>query len=221
MMLKNILIGIVVPLSILLPIGVFIFKYKYADRAMKTIFYYLIAAGITNLTAILLIEMGMRNLPLLHVYTVVETLFFLSYFKSIFNSQKISRYLNLLMVVFPIICIINFLFLQDIFSFNTYTRPLEALIITAICLFYLYRSGFVEDLMKKPVSWVNIGIMAYFPAASIIFLMSNYFVFKSYNKELNTLVWNIHSLLVLIMYLAFTKAFTLIPKTKKVNGAAK
>lgn len=209
---RDILIGIIVPLSILLPIGIFMFKYRYADRSMKIIFFYLVVAGLINLLAILLVKMKMRNLPLLHLYTVIETVFFLAYFQSIFEDKKIRKYLTAAMLIFPILCVLNFLFIQDIFTFNTHTRPLEAILITFVCLLYLYKSGFVEDLMKRPLSWINVGIIVYFPVASIIFLLSNYFVFKAYNKDLTTLVWNIHSLLVLAMYLFFAKGFSLIKK---------
>lgn len=211
-MLRNILIGIIVPLSILLPIGIFMFKYRYADRPMKIIFFYLIVAGLINAIGVSLAEMGIRNLPLLHLYTVIETVFFLAYFQSIFEDKKIRKYLTVAMVIFPILCVLNFLFIQDIFTFNTHTRPLEAILITFVCLLYLYKTGFVEDLMKRPLSWINVGVIVYFPVASIIFLLSNYFVFKAYNKDLNTLVWNIHSLLVLAMYLFFAKGFSLIKK---------
>ncbi|WAC40923.1 hypothetical protein [Pedobacter sp. SL55] len=55
----------------------FLYKRKYADRSTTIIFYYLIAAGLINVTAIALARNGIRNLPLLHLYTVVETVFFL------------------------------------------------------------------------------------------------------------------------------------------------
>lgn len=205
--------GIVVPFSILIPIGMFIYKNRHADKSIKVIFYYLIVAGFINAFAVGLAKFGIQNLPVLHIYTLVEALFFLTYFSSIFKDKMIKKLIKVLMVVFPLLCIINFTFVQSIFTFNTYTRPLEALIITTLCLAYFYKSGFSDNWLGSPINWVNMGILLYFPTASIIFILSNYFTFVDLNKFLVGAIWNIHAFLVLGMYLVFTKAFSLIKKT--------
>jgi len=211
-MTRDILTAIVVPLSILIPIGTFIPKYKYAGKETKTIFYYLLFAGLVNATAICLSYLSIRNLPLLHVYTIGETIFFLSYFLLIFEKKAIRKVLYGAVILLPIAFTLNFLFFQSIYEFNTYTRPVEAILITSVCLMFLYSSGFVEDLLKQPKSWINIGILIYFPTATIIFILSNYFVFVSSNRTLNNIIWDVHSILVLGMYLAFAKGFSLINK---------
>lgn len=211
-MLKNVLTAFIVPLSILLPIGLFLSKYRHADRANKTLFYYLLFAGSMNLTAIMLSNYGVRNLFLLHIYTILEIVFFMLYFFFAFQDKKVKKVLGVIMVVLPILFVLNFVFLQSINEFNTYTRPLESILITAVSLLFLYKSGFVEDWLKQPSSWINIGVLIYFPTATLIFILSNYFVFVSSNRELNRIIWDIHSILVLGMYLAFAKGFTLIKK---------
>ncbi|RZK21115.1 MAG: hypothetical protein EOO43_10770 [Flavobacterium sp.] len=214
-MLGNILTGYIVPISILFPIFVFLLRYRTADKANSTIFYYLIFAGLVNAIAIFMSNYGIRNLPLLHIYTIVETVFFLVYFRSIFRKTLIKKVLNIAIVILPILFVLNFIFFQSIHEFNTYTRPLEAIIITLVCLYFMYSSEFVEYWLHLSTSWINIGILIYFPTSTIIFILSNYFVFVSSNKQLNSIIWDVHSVLVLAMYLAFAKAFSLI--TKKVG----
>lgn len=211
-MLRDILTGYIVPLSILLPIGFFLPKYRIANKALKILFYYLITAGIINAAGIYMSNHGIRNLFLLHIYTILETIFFFLYFFFVFQNHKIKKGLLVSIIVLPILFVFNFLFLQSINEFNTYTRPLEAILITSISLLFLYRSGFVEDWLKQSTSWVNIGILIYFPAATLIFILSNYFVFVTSNRALNRIIWDIHSLLVLGMYLSFARAFVLIKK---------
>ena len=216
-MLKDVLTGVLVPLTILIPIGVFLAKYRYSSKAERTLFYYLLMAGSVNSVAIVLSNYGIRNLFLLHIFTILETVFFLVYFFYDFSDKKIKNLLAVAIFVMPILFVLNFLFLQSINQFNTYTRPLEAILITIITLFFLYKSGFVEHWLKQPSSWVNMGILIYFPTSTIIFILSNYFVFVSSNRKLNNIIWDIHSILVLLMYLAFAKAFSLIGK-KHDNG---
>ena len=208
--------GIVAPLSILLPVCMFLYKRKHTDRSTTIIFYYLIAAGLINATAIILARNGIRNLPLLHLYTVVETVFFLSYFRTIFDSARMKKALIFVMIAFAICCIINLMFIQSIFTFNTHTRPLEALIITGTCLLYFFKSGFSENWLNSPINWINMGVLIYFPAASIIFILSNYFTFVKLNDEMTSVVWNMHACLVIGMYLMFTKAFFCLKSQREI-----
>ncbi|MFD0941791.1 hypothetical protein [Pedobacter boryungensis] len=154
----------------------------------------------------------MKNLPLLHLYTIVEAVFILSYFRTLFVDLLLKKVLLYIIILFPVLCIINFSFIQSIFTYNTYTRPLEAILITFFCLLYLYKSGFTDNWIEKPSSWFNMGILVYFPVVCIIFILSNYFTFVIKNKEMNHLIWNIHGAMSMIMYLAWGKAFSLIKK---------
>ena len=114
------------------------------------------------------------------------------------------------MVIFPVICIVNFSFFQSIYTFNTHTRPLEAVLITFFCLLYFYKEDFTENWIDNPTNWFNIGILIYFPTACIIFILSNYLVFVRMNKEMNTMIWNIHAVFVMLMYLIWAKGFNLL-----------
>ncbi|MBB2144298.1 hypothetical protein GM921_02260 [Pedobacter sp. LMG 31464] len=152
----------------------------------------------------------MRNLPLLHLYTIVEAVFILSYFRTLFTDALIKKVLLFILILFPVLCILNFTFLQSIYTFNTYTRPLEAILITFFCLLYLYKSGFTENWLNKHTSWFNMGILIYFPVACIIFILSNYMTLVTMNKAMNTVVWSVHGALVLMMYLFWAKGFSLL-----------
>jgi hypothetical protein len=199
----------IVPLSILIPILIGLFNYKNLQISGKFIFFYLVASGLINLAAIVLVAFRMTNLPLLHLYTIVEAVLILSYFRTIFTNNLIKKSQQYIIIIFPLLCIINFTFIQSIFTFNTYTRPLEAILITFFCLLYLYKSGFTENWINKQTSWFNMGILLYFPVVCMIFILSNYMVFVSKNKEMNSLIWHFHAVMSMVMYLAFAKAFSL------------
>lgn len=202
----------VVPLSILLPILFGLLNYKAANSGQKLLFYYLIASGFINLAAMVMINYKMRNLPLLHLYTIVEAILILGYLQFLFVNKLIKNILRSIIILFPLFCIINVAFIQSIYTYNTYTRPLEAILITFFCMLYLYNSGFTENWLKQPKSWFNIGILIYFPVVCIIFILSNYIVFVAKHKEFNRIIWNFHGAMSLIMYLAWAKGFSLIKK---------
>lgn len=205
---KYLFYTIIVPGSILIPLLVFLPRYKIAKTQERVLFFYLITAGLINLVAIILSMFGKTNLPLLHLYTIMEAVFLLGYFRLIFKEPQIKKAIGLIMILFPIICVLNFSFLQSIFTFNTYTRPLEAILITFFCMLYLYKSGFADDWIKQSTSWFNAGILIYFPAAFIIFMLSNYMI-ASKNTAMNSVVWSVHAALVLLMYVVWARGFRL------------
>lgn len=202
---------IIVPLSILIPILIAFYNFKHLIVGAKLLLYYLLASGLINLAAIILIEFRMKNLPLLHLYTIVEGVLILGYLRTIFINTSIKKTLGILMLVFPLLCIINFSFFQSIYTFNTYTRPLEAILITFFCMLYLYKSGFTENWINQPQNWFNMGILLYFPVACVIFILSNYMV-STKLVAMNTIVWTVHGALVLVMYLFWAKGFSLTKK---------
>lgn len=203
-------VTLVVPLSILLPILLAFLNYDKLQSASRLLFSYLIVSGLINLIAIILVRFKMTNLPLLHIYTIVEAVLILSYFRVIFADPFIKKVLSVIIILFPIICVLNFTFLQSIKTFNTYTRPLEAIIITFFCLLYFYKSGFTENWIHKPINWFNMGILIYFPVACIIFILSNYLVFVRMNKPMNSMIWNLHAVFVMFLYLIWAKGFSLL-----------
>lgn len=200
----------IVPLSILIPIFWGLINLKATKTAPRLLFSYLLSSGLINLTAIVLVNFRMRNLPLLHLYTIVEAVLILSYFRTLFIDPIIKKVLLYTIFLFPLLCIINFTFIQSIYTFNTYTRPLEAILITFFCMLYLYKNGVTENWLNKSESWFNMGILIYFPVACIIFILSNYMVFVSKNKSMNVIIWDIHAALSMLMYLMWAKGFSLI-----------
>lgn len=205
-------VSIIVPLSILIPILFGLLHFKFAGVGYKLLIYYLVASGLINLAAIIMASFNVRNLPLLHLYTIVEAVFILSYLRTLFIEPPIKKVMLLVIIFFPILCILNFTFLQSIHSFNTHTRPLEAILITSFCLLHMYKSGITENWIGKPSNWFNMGILIYFPVACIIFIVSNYMVFITKNKGMNLHVWHVHATLVLVMYLFWARGFYLLKK---------
>ena len=109
-------VSYIVPLSILIPILFGLLHFKFAKVGYKLLIYYLVASGLINLAAIIMASFNVRNLPLLHLYTIVEAVFILSYLRTLFIEPPIKKVMLLVIIFFPILCILNFTFLQSIHS---------------------------------------------------------------------------------------------------------
>lgn len=198
--------GVFVPLSTLIPIVLCIIKYGHLNKPLKIIFAYLIFAFIINIAGSIMADHRINNLPLLHLYTIGEYLFIACFFLVQFKNKMLRRVIICLMIIFPAVCICNFIFIQNIHSFNTYTRPIEAILILSFCARYLFAKSQLLNLplLSFAETWVAAGLLFYFSSSLFQFVFSNY---VSYHAPLVTreLIWDIHASFVLFMYALFSK----------------
>jgi hypothetical protein len=203
--------GIIVPAAVLIPIGIATYKIKYASRSLKTIWYYLLMDGCTNILASVLADFRINNLPVLHIFTILELLFLGYFYLSILKDKTANSVVKYVIAIFPVFCVINFTFFQSIYHFNTNARPVEALIIMACSLAYFAQTNDEDTKWSlNPINWINTGLLVYFSGALFIFSFSNLVVSHMSKKyfAINTLMWNIHATLLLIMYLLIAKGFS-------------
>jgi len=210
---SQIYMSIVVPISILVPIAIGTYRYKDLGEAMRIIFYYLFLDGLVNILAIYLFSLRVNNLPVLHVFTIIEFLFISGFYLQVIHEGKIKRVIIAMMFIFPLLCIANFIFFQDINRFNTNTRPLEALMVMIYSLIYFAQNnedGIEKKWVVNPINWVSTGLLLYFSGALFIFSFSNMTSLQKVSKyhSLDVLIWDIHATLLLIMYLLFAIGFS-------------
>jgi len=209
--------GLIVPLSILIPITVAAIYYKYLCRAVHILLLYLLASGIINLTAI--IQSSTNNHPLLHLYTIVEFVLLMIYFRRIDKGTSLQRLSNMLLVFFPLLCIINVLFFQSQYSFNTYVRPIEALIFIVYSLRFFIISANIENeesWSSGSLNWINSGLLLYFSSSLFLFIFSNTISIRL-SHDVKMVIWNIHDSFVLILYLLMAYGFSKCKPSQKTS----
>jgi hypothetical protein len=189
--------SVVVPASVVIPLGMGTIRYRVLPRPQRILLFYLVVAGVVDAAASYLSRHHIHNLWLLHIYTAVETVLLLWFYRSILSSPWLRKAIPYAMVVFPLVCLANILWWQSLQHFNTYTRPVEALLLiylSLVCFFEEHRDGF----------WFNAGILLYFSVAFFIFIFSN---FLHHGQLFNTIILVSHATFVLIMYLLFAVGY--------------
>jgi hypothetical protein len=196
--------GYIVPGSTLLPILAGLIYYKKLSKAMHALIIYLCIALLINICGIVMASYGKNNLPLLHFYTMFELLALTWYYQRAFASHWADRWTRIIMIAYPVLCVINFSFFQSIYQFNTYTRPLEAIIIIVFSIIYL--AGDANFDLKKSNNnggrWVASGLLLYFCGSLFQFIFSNV-VSHGASKQVKLFIWNLHDTFVLVMYIFF------------------
>jgi hypothetical protein len=206
---KYLYVTLIVPASVILPIGAGLFKRVYHNRSISMLFFYLIFVVLTGIAALITVKHNINNLPLLHLYTVAEFLFILRYFQLIFNTPNIVRFIKMLMIVFPVLAILNFIFVQNIYSFNSYPRPIAALIIVGLCMhyFFLYSGDEIKkQWAAQPTNWIVAGLLMYFSAAFLYFAFAN-IIHQHASLAMRIVFGNTHATFVMLMYILFSIGF--------------
>ncbi|MCI1189112.1 hypothetical protein MON38_16940 [Hymenobacter sp. DH14] len=69
----------------------------------------------------------------------------------------------------------------------------------------------VPSLAQEPMFWVSTGVLLYGLSKLFISLFSNYML-EHYSRQLSLMVWTIHGLLTIVLYLCYLRAIWLRPQ---------
>lgn len=205
-------LGVITPAVVLVPIGVAVHKYAYWGRSEKIVFCYLVFSAIFNVLAVIAAHLYKNNLPLLHLYSILE-FFLLSYlFKSFFQGGKVNRWLSFLPFSFSLLAVLYVFCTHSLFRYNSIPRFVSSIIILSFCLYFLFIDlTRIENNQSTFNFIIVVGLMIYFSSCSILFGLSQVTI---NNIALSSFLWKIHATIMAIMYLLFAFAFTSLKKAK-------
>jgi len=202
----------IVPGSILVPTLVLLFKRKILPYPLKILSLYLLASCLINAVAVILAVNNRPNLWLLHIYTIVESVLLLFFFRAVISSPKVRRIIGVLLALFPMVCVIDLLLFEPASRFNSYPRSAEALLFVFLAVSYwMVGSGHDRygSWAANPYNWVVSGVLLYFASSFSLFLFSDAMLSDRKIKptpaltQIISIVWSVHGTLVIIQYLLF------------------
>jgi hypothetical protein len=211
----SIFMGYIAPAAVLAPIAVALYKARYLSRPEKIIMGYLLLAGSFNLLAKLTAHRN--NLPLLHLYTVLEFSVLNLFFRSLSADHRYRKALLALLIAFAAVAVAYVLLSHTLFVYNALPRFLSSMILTFLCIrFMALRLGYKPDASPSPHSRFNFiavtAMLLYFSCCSTLFALSNYFMRHNNDLGIDTLIWNIHAVFMAAMYLIFAVAYLIVRK---------
>lgn len=208
-MIKHFYTALIVPLSTLIPIFMGMQSKKHCTKQSLIILFYLIFCFIINISSSIIGSYHINNLPLLHLYTLVEFLLILSYFKATLRNAYSLNLIKLLMVLLPVVNIGTLLYTHDIFNFNTYPRTISALIIISLSMLHLFEindSDRENSWATGSLNWYSTGLLIYFCSSLVYFAFLNTLTLHT-NQSIYNLFSGLHATLVLVMYSMFSVGF--------------
>lgn len=158
----------------------------------------------------------MRNLHILHVYTILEFNIIALFYWAFFGTFYLRLLVPGIMVGFTVLAILNSLFLQSLSVYNTYARGLEAVLIigmAVLCYYKILTELSTKRLDKDPVFWINTGFLLYFAGSLFFLILSNALLVKS-DRTLILTVFGLHALLMVLMHLFIGVGLWFSPKLR-------
>jgi hypothetical protein len=114
-----------------------------------------------------------QNLPLLHLYTLGEFALFALFFRSIMAEKAwLRRYTPWVLGLGLGLILLNTLFLQGIFSFNSYAKTGVQVLLIAWATEFAFNPGPVGLPEKAALRQLNTGILVYYCGSLFIFMFS-------------------------------------------------
>lgn len=155
---------------------------------------YLTAIGFAvDLLCLLLGRRGVNTYSIGNVFLLFQTILLFYLYRDVL---KIRKYIPAITVLYSVIFLLDYCFINGPFALNSYSNSLSALIFILFSLLY-FRNLLIElpvDFVYNiPMVWINLGILVYYSGNLFLFGLNNYF---SDGLEGNQrIVWALHNML--------------------------
>lgn len=177
-----------------------LWKYSLFPDQFKRIIYLIWFNFLIEFSAFILAHHTGNNLPLLHIHTLGEFLLLSYFYMGLLKSPRLlSKYFQWVTLAISLLIILNTLFLQSIYGFNTYAKTAVQFILIIYAVLYFFDLSDQETLAaseKKYLRLINSAILIYYSGSLFIFMFSNYFLQN--NLNLPSGLWAFNTILNLV-----------------------
>lgn len=177
--------------------------YRQLEPELKVFSFFLFFSAAVQLTALGLALKRINNLPLLHIYVAAGFLLLAVFYQNILNSFIRPRIIWAITVSFLVYTVLNSLFIEPIFTFNSMALTVESILVVILSLstFIVLLNDIVKERRStviKSINWINSGLFIYYSSSLIIFYLT-----RNFPLSINQYTWILHSFFSIAMYTCF------------------
>jgi hypothetical protein len=184
-----------------IPFIIGIVRKVYLFDELKVIFLLTCNSVVFELISKTMAIYKIPNLYLFHIYVLAEFFFISWFYYEIFKRYVSPKTIPIIFLIFIIFSLIDTFVWHNPFTFNSYAKTLECVIIVVYTVFYLYKTFDEfqdEDPSDTPVFWINAGFLFYFSGCLFLFTFSNFILTQG--KPMGMITWALHAFFMTIMY---------------------
>ena len=198
--------------SIIIPIGVGLWRLSYLETEVKWLLYMLIPVAVNQFVSFAwLLFVADNNIPFFHLYIFIELLFFGRIFYLYLKNTRVKLIIPIVVSLFSLFYIILVLVNPSIlmnYSEAAKIRAVEGVIVLFMVGTYfvdVYQKQEILSLQKTAGFWIGGGLLLYFLSNVLLFAFSE-LVFAQDSLVFKSL-WAVHAVLLILLYFNFTIAF--------------
>lgn len=182
-----------------------LFKGLGAELKIFSLFIYL--SGAVQFLSLFFWFLRKNNMPVLHFYVPAGFLCLAWFYRALSGKFVKAGIIWSTAILFLLFSIFNSLFIQPIFTFNSYALTAESLLIVIVALFtfnFLLNRMVKESVGPDIISltWINSGLFIYYSSNLLIFYFGAIIMHKL-SIELSRYSWILHSFFSIVMYTCF------------------
>lgn len=193
----------IAPWIIFFPLILSLKNFRKSPSELKIITQYLILSVITQIVSFIFWKRNINNLPVLHIYTLLEFAVLLWFYYKILKSFIPKIYFYILLIAFVVFALTDTFLLEGVYVFNTYSRSVEGFIFIVLSVFWFFKVFFAEEESylpyQKSINYISAGFFIYFSGSIVLFSFSNYINQLAHSMLFN--IWTLHTLFLTIMYI--------------------
>lgn len=181
--------------------------YKKLPRELKTFSWFLFLTGMIQLLSSWFYYQKQNNMPILHFYVVAGSISLTAFYQDLFKGFIKPNVLWTLTAIFVILSLCNSIWIQDIYTFNSYALTLQSVLIIVMSLtsFRILMNDIVREKrmsLIKSFNWINSGLFIYYTSSLLVFYFGNVITLFS-QSPLIKYTWTLHALFSSAMYICF------------------
>ncbi|NOS94065.1 MAG: hypothetical protein HOP30_19280 [Cyclobacteriaceae bacterium] len=184
-----------------------IYVYRKLPKELRIFTWFIFFSAAIELCSRIFWLQSINNMPFLHLYVAGGFCFLALFYDEVLKGFINRKIIIAIVVFFLLFTITNSLFIQDIYTFNSYALSLESILIIIFSLSTY--TIMLNDIVKKnrinlvkSLNWINSGLFIYYSSSLLIFYFGD-MITHLFSKESSLYAWVIHSFFSMIMYCCF------------------
>ncbi|MEY3243562.1 MAG: hypothetical protein RIR11_5001 [Bacteroidota bacterium] len=191
---------------LILSCSIGIVHYKKLSAPFKLLVWYLCLSLTTELGSIFGAVVYRQNLPLLHLFTLGEFVLWTLFYDRLFKEKTfLNHYLNWILGIVGALVVFNSVFVQSIFSYNSYAKTVVHTVI--ICYALRYSFHFTEEAIRPTIDYkmlrvINAVVLVNYSSTLFIYMSSVFWLTDNgafgFLSPLNITLVTVFQLIILI-----------------------
>jgi hypothetical protein len=165
-------------------------------------------------------------MPLLHLYVAGGFFCLAMFYQNVLGGFINKGIIFGILISFLVFTAINSLFIQPIFTFNSYAIAVESVLVIILSL--LTFIVMLEDIVKKQrkslaksLNWINSGLFIYYSSSLFIFYINTFLfkdqTFKNFTREFHLQTWELHAFFLFVANFCFFIGLWHRPRSENVS----